>query len=404
MTRLDQILTQCIEDVQSGRKSVAECLEAHPELRDQLEPALRMVERLTTARQLSAPEGFKQVAQIRIQNRIAQRLHQTQSRPSYSQRLSGSWRRWSGWRRIGQATDIVQKPGFMSQRSMVWLGLVVYLIVTSLLTSGVVYASSKALPGDVLYPAKLIVERFQIVLSGSDNQDTELYLNFATERLDEARQLIERNRVADIGQPLDEYGREVTIALNILSQNEKITDQRLQDVANLVYQKLDQHEEQLEGIQNLVHGVDWEKVQTALQASRQGREMIRQILQQHPWQIDTPGSILRTHVPVNESKLGSDTPTVTNQETTLPTQPELGTIIPTDDWTPRDGIKITETGKPTARWLNPSGTVEWTPLNQWTTLPTHRTTRTPNMPRTRPLRLYSTPSPPNGPVIPTPQP
>lgn len=61
--------------------------------------------------------------------------------------------------------------------------------------SGVAAASTDALPGDHLYPVKRGMEDIRLGMAGDDSDRGELYLDQASNRLSEARRLMERGRL-----------------------------------------------------------------------------------------------------------------------------------------------------------------------------------------------------------------
>ncbi|MET9694859.1 DUF5667 domain-containing protein [Streptomyces sp. NPDC006514] len=64
--------------------------------------------------------------------------------------------------------------------------------------SGVAAASSDALPGDHLYPVKRGMEDLKLGMADDDSDRGELYLDQASNRLSEARRLMERGRLGDL--------------------------------------------------------------------------------------------------------------------------------------------------------------------------------------------------------------
>ncbi|MFE5810848.1 DUF5667 domain-containing protein [Streptomyces sp. NPDC056491] len=64
--------------------------------------------------------------------------------------------------------------------------------------SGVAAASSDALPGDHLYPVKRGMEDLKLGMADDDADRGELYLDQASNRLSEARRLMERGRLGDL--------------------------------------------------------------------------------------------------------------------------------------------------------------------------------------------------------------
>jgi hypothetical protein len=86
----------------------------------------------------------------------------------------------------GKTQPIRQVPtGAGRTRAAVLIGVT----AGALALSGVSAASTKALPGDPLYPVKLSSERAQLALAGSDVSRGKLRLEFARVRLSEARQV-----------------------------------------------------------------------------------------------------------------------------------------------------------------------------------------------------------------------
>lgn len=94
------------------------------------------------------------------------------------------------------------------------------LVITGLATavlalSGVSLASTDAVPGDPLYAFKRQAERAQLAFSGSDVGKGELYLDFATTRLNEARAVADDP--AEFDSILDEMDLETQEGVKILT-------------------------------------------------------------------------------------------------------------------------------------------------------------------------------------------
>jgi hypothetical protein len=79
----------------------------------------------------------------------------------------------------------VRTPSSGRARAAVIIGV----MAGALLLSGVSAASTNALPGNPLYQVKRTNERAQLALAGSDASRGKLYLDFASSRLREARQV-----------------------------------------------------------------------------------------------------------------------------------------------------------------------------------------------------------------------
>lgn len=95
------------------------------------------------------------------------------------------------------------------------------LLAVSLLGGGAVFASQSSLPGDILYPVKLGTEKIKIALANDNAKKASLHLEFASERLNELNQIIEKDKnVKDeqVDQVFAQYKTE-------LDESEKILDQ-----------------------------------------------------------------------------------------------------------------------------------------------------------------------------------
>jgi hypothetical protein len=82
--------------------------------------------------------------------------------------------------------------------------LVVLLAAIGMLT-GTVYAAADSLPGDLLYPLSLQVEKTQLEWEREPEQTARLALSFADKRLNEIERLLTANRQKDIPIGLREY-------------------------------------------------------------------------------------------------------------------------------------------------------------------------------------------------------
>src|SRR3989344_9392593 len=58
---------------------------------------------------------------------------------------------------------------------------------------GAAFASQDALPGELLYPVKIVTEKIELAVTKDEIKKTELHLEFAAKRLNEAGQIMERN-------------------------------------------------------------------------------------------------------------------------------------------------------------------------------------------------------------------
>jgi hypothetical protein len=120
------------------------------------------------------------------------------------------------------------------------------VLVSSVATVGVISASQGTLPGDFLYPVKTAIEKTQLTFSSSPESRTKLSIKFATQRIDEFTQLIEKpDKGKDIGKTVQKFTREmVTVQQNINTLKEK-NIQKATEVAKIVQAQTPIYEEAL---------------------------------------------------------------------------------------------------------------------------------------------------------------
>lgn len=89
------------------------------------------------------------------------------------------------YQKQGMSTLQFIKSGFITNM------IVPLLIIISLLGggAGATYASQASLPGDVLYPVKLVTEQVQVALTIDDTKEAALHLKLSSKRLEEVEEL-----------------------------------------------------------------------------------------------------------------------------------------------------------------------------------------------------------------------
>lgn len=173
MEKIEIILTNCIEEIKSGKATIAECLNRYPSKRQELEPLLKIALRIQEAPAFQLDNNYKQVAKARLLQQI----------------------RASKQKKSRAFTDIFSF-GLPRQyvRARMAVSVVVILVIISMLTGGMAYAAQDSLPGDVLYPVKIGVEDARLFLAGDSADKAELNLKFAQTRLVEMSQLASKNK------------------------------------------------------------------------------------------------------------------------------------------------------------------------------------------------------------------
>jgi len=123
-----------------------------------------------------------------------------------------------------QGTFTIQRSLFIRISPVIAGGLVIVLAI-----GGTASAAQASLPGDVLYPVKISMEKMQQSLTTSQTAKAELHIAFAEKRLREAEQLITNNSFttstkAIIKQNLSDQAGTVASAVTSLAKNNKLDD------------------------------------------------------------------------------------------------------------------------------------------------------------------------------------
>ena len=251
-----ELLDDCLSQIQAGKASVSDCLEAYPEHQEFLKSHLMIAFQM---RDLLAPphpsEGYIEQSKIRLLNRIrAQQPKHT--RPKTEKARRRSW---------------VMRPAFAT----IALAIAFIGIVSGV---GVASASASSLPGDALYNVKLGIEETRLAFSLDPASDAELLIQFASTRLEEVSALSETSRDDDVELAL--LGYEETISRLIdLSISDELTEDP--EVLDKIHYGLEHHQEVLlramakappsadKGLKNAL--------QNAIERSSRGKEIIEYI-------------------------------------------------------------------------------------------------------------------------------
>jgi hypothetical protein len=160
----EDILANCIDEIQSGKSTLEDCLARYPELGDELRPLLNIATSIPPEKITPALE-FKQ--------RARKRLLDIMQPPA-----TGVERRGAGIFGWLQPLVPAMRPS---------LALIVAIVMLTLLAAGATtaYASQGSLPDDTLYPVKTGVENLQLALTLSPEARAALHLKLAQRRIDE---------------------------------------------------------------------------------------------------------------------------------------------------------------------------------------------------------------------------
>lgn len=200
MSRIEEILSTCIEDIREGKATLESCLERYPSVRDKLEPLLKVALSIQESPDIKPSDAFKTRARVELIERIhAEKV----ARKSY-----------------GSILGNISRPIFSSQllRTLSISFAVLVFIATS--GAGVAYASQDSLPGDNLYSVKLGTEELRRLLESDDIAEVELELSFAETRLREMEKLADSD-ISKAAIPVALYEKNIEMAIEKAGQDEE---------------------------------------------------------------------------------------------------------------------------------------------------------------------------------------
>lgn len=200
ISRFEDILAECIEDIKAGRSTMEDCLQRHASMRERLEPLLRIALRIRQAPDVKPSPAFRIGARVRLMDKIREMEARTQ------------WP-WSRYR--NHMKQMPHRAGFSLARVVVGIGLALLVLV-----GGTAYAAQASLPGDALYPLKLGTERVGIMLAGGEIARAERGLGFADRRIAEVEALTEEGRSEYLGRAVEKYEYALDTALARIEEAE----------------------------------------------------------------------------------------------------------------------------------------------------------------------------------------
>ena len=157
--------------------------------------------------------------------------------------------------------------------SMSWI--VIVATVVSLLTgAGAVYASGDALPGEALYPVKMLVEDAQLALS-PDLIDTELRMQFADHRISELVELLKEGRMDDAESALSGYQNQVALLATLMGKIEAASPEEAVQLRTELQTKLQEQAMRMQTIMDGQGEMVRETVQTMLQTNTEMRARLQ---------------------------------------------------------------------------------------------------------------------------------
>lgn len=126
------------------------------------------------------------------------------------------------------------------------LAFSVIVLVTSLGTIGVISAAQNSLSGDLLYPIKTVLEKTQFSFTADPASRTKLSVKFATQRMDEFNQLIDKSEnKEDIQKTVKKFTQEMVVVQQEINSLKEKNVQKATEVAKLIQAQTSIYEETL---------------------------------------------------------------------------------------------------------------------------------------------------------------
>jgi hypothetical protein len=262
MTRnqLADALAACLDSIERGERTVEECLGLYPEHREELASLLNTASRVRERAAVSVRPGFR----LTSRRRLLERLEPHQP----------VWKRWF-LRRAGKDTRPIHT------RRLATLWMVILVLVVSLIGGGTAYASGSALPGDDLYSLKLSIEDARLFLA-DDAGDVSLSVQFAQNRAEEIRALVEADREEDLSLAVDLFSEQVVGATDSLTVLAQTDPDRAAQLGSLLDQTLSTHTEKLNSLLATVPDVARPAIERAILASNRGQGIIQDLIENGP--------------------------------------------------------------------------------------------------------------------------
>jgi hypothetical protein len=249
---LANVLAASLDAIEHEGRSSQETLALRPELRDELAPLLEAARAIQSRAADFAPRPeFRRASPGRLMQRLTPRRNVWDFR-----QFTLQMRTVFAGRLAAPAWTIL---------------LVVALLFAS---TGTVYASAGALPGDALYPVKLTVEDARLFVA-ADDEDVLLQIEFLGRRMDEMERLAALGRENDIEQAAQAFSGSVSAAAKSLGALGGKENQPGR--AALLENALLTHSERLTALLETAPEQARPGLQRALENSNRGRQVLRDL-------------------------------------------------------------------------------------------------------------------------------
>jgi hypothetical protein len=213
------MLDHCLTEILENGKELEECLNQFPDQREILRPLIELSLHLQKGSRISLSSAEKDTRLIRMKELTGstpQVRFNTSQIPHSKQ---------SAFRRLRLALSLC----------------ILFLAVITFGFTSIVFASNSAIPGNYLYPLKIKFEQLELTLSKSGVKNSELHLEIAERRLDEASVLLQTGNQEGVEVLLDEFQTHINIVLEAIEKNPDLSSEQRAYLIKLINQWLEQN-------------------------------------------------------------------------------------------------------------------------------------------------------------------
>jgi hypothetical protein len=172
----------------------------------------------------------------------------------------------------------------------------IIILISSLTTVGVISAAQNSLPGDMLYPIKTAIEKTQLSFTADRTNRTKLSIKFATQRLDEFTQLLDKSESkADIQKTVKKFTEEIVAVREEINTLKEKNAEKAAEVAKLINAQTPIYEESLnKGTEKLGYILPGEKesltqeINQALEEVSKMNEATKDLVKEEPTTTSEP--------------------------------------------------------------------------------------------------------------------
>ena len=193
----DEKLSLCLDRFVDGEWTLADCTERFPEQREELIAMLGLASALQAGAAVAPRAAFRRQATARLQARLAA----SHRRPRQAAPLPGALALPLSGHRVAAAV----RTFFAGLRSARVGYALAALLVVMLLAAATATTADAAAPGDALYPLDQVLEQARLLVTPQPEARAALRLDYAGERLEEARALAEEGDGENLQLALASY-------------------------------------------------------------------------------------------------------------------------------------------------------------------------------------------------------